>query len=233
MKKYLRTCGHCARCARCMFSHAGVICRNYKPAGDDIIIDKAFVDDAPAPAEERVDLVDYLDKTIPAEDPIPAAAPAEERVDPIVPDDYGDYDSFIAALLADDNNFYVLSFWGANTNEFYDPDRSYNGGGYWQPSGGCLIAVSGRLVVVEYDKYDCGDFGCRRDYVVETPGFRWAWRESNLDGEGYDDTLSIYLSISGVLGVDAEWFLDVARDAVQFAAIETWNSSDDGAESAV
>lgn len=27
--------------------------------------------------------------------------------------------------------------------------------------------------------------------------------------------------------------LDVARDAVQFAAIETWNSSDDGAESAV
>ena len=27
--------------------------------------------------------------------------------------------------------------------------------------------------------------------------------------------------------------LDVAREAVQFAAIETWNSSDDGAESAV
>ena len=235
MKKHLRTCGHCARCARCMYSHAGVICRNYKPspASDDITIDKAFVDDAPAPAEERVDLVDYLDKTISAEYPIPAAAPAEERVDPIVPDDYGDYDSFIAALLADDNNFYVLSFWGANTNEFYDPDRSYNGGGYWQPSGGCLIAVSGRLVVVEYDKYDCGDFGCRRDYVVETPGFRWAWRESNLDGEGYDDTLSIYQSISGVLGVDAEWFLDVARDAVQFAASATWDSRDDGAESAV
>ena len=207
MKKYLRTCGHCARCARCMFSHAGVLCRNYKPAEDDIIIEKAFVYDAPAPAEERVD--------------------------PIVPDDYGDYDSFIAALLADDNNFYVLSFWGANTNEFYDPDRSYNGGGYWQPSGGCLIAVSGRLVVVEYDKYDCGDFGCRRDYVVETSGFRWAWRESNLDGEGYDDTLSIYQSISGVLGVDAEWFLDVARDAVQFAASATWDSRDDGAESAV
>ena len=205
--RYLRACGNCARCAQCYYSHAGVACRNYKPAGDDIIIDKAFVYDAPAHAEERVD--------------------------PIVPDDYGDYDSFIAALLADDNNFYVLSFWGANTNEFYDPERSYNGGGYWQPSGGCLIAVSGRLVVVEYDKYDCGDFGCRRDYVVETPGFRWAWRESNLDGEGYDDTLSIYQSISGVLGVDAEWFLDVARDAVQFAASATWDSRDDGAESAV
>ena len=27
--------------------------------------------------------------------------------------------------------------------------------------------------------------------------------------------------------------LDVARDAVQFAAIETWNSRDDGTESAV
>ena len=212
MKKYLRTCWHCARCARCarcMFSHAGVLCRNYKSAGDDIIIDKAFVDDAP----------DH--------------ALLGERVDPIVPDDYGDYDSFIAALLADDNNFYVLSFWGANTNGFYDPDLSYNGGGYWQPSGGCLIAVSGRLVVVEYDKYDCGDFGCRRDYVVETPGFRWQWRESNLDGEGYDDTLSLYQSISGAFGVDADWFLGIARDAVQFAASATWDSRDYGAESAV
>lgn len=209
MKKYLRTCGHCARCARCMHSHAGVLCRNYKPAGDDIVIDKAFVDDAPA------------------------AAPAEKRVDLIAPDDYGDYDSFISALLADDNNFYVLSFWGANTNEFYDPERSYNGGGYWQPSGGCLFAVHGRLVVVSYDKCDCGDFGCRRDYVVECDGFRWAWRESNMDGDRDDDQDAVCNSISGVLDVDAEFLLDVARDAVQFAASATWDSRDDGSESSV
>ena len=243
MKKYLRTCGHCARCVRCMHAHAGVICRNYKPlpACDDIIIDKAFVDDAPAtaPAEERVRLVDYLGDTAPAGDPAPAYVPAtatahaEEHVDPIVPDDYGDYDSFIAALLADDNHFYVLSFWGANTNSFYDPDRTYNGGGYWQPSGGCLIAVSGRLVVVEYDKFDCGDFGCRRSYAVECDGFRWTWRESNMDGDRDDDRDEIYNSISGVLDVDAEWLLDVARDAVQFAASETWHSRDDGEVPAV
>ena len=239
MKKYLRTCGHCARCARCMYSHAGVLCRNYKPAGDDIIIDKAFVEDAPAPAEERVRLVDYLGETAPAGDPAPADDPAtatahaEEHVDPIVPDDYGDYDSFIAALLADDNNFYVLSFWGANTNEFYDPERSYNGGGYWQPSGGCLIAVSGRLVVVSYEKYDCGDFGCRRDYIVECDGFRWAWSESNMDGDRDDDRDAVCNSISGVLDVDADLLLDVARDAVQFAASATWNSRYDGTESAV
>lgn len=235
MKKYLRTCGHCARCARCIHAHAGVLCRNYKPApaGDDIVIDKAFVDDAPAPAEERVYLVDYLDKTIPAGDPATAPASAEERVDPIIPDDYGDYDSFIDALLADENNFYLLSCWGNNQNEFYDPDRAYNGGGYWQPSGGCLFAVHGRLVVVSYDKFDCGDFGCRRDYVVDAGDYRWDWRESNMDGEGYDDTLSIYQSISGVMDVDADWFLDVARDAVQFAASATWHNRDDGAESAV
>lgn len=212
MKKYMRTCGHCARCSRCMFSHAGVLCRNYKPAGDDITIDKVFVDDAPAtaPAEDRVNLVDCLGDTAPTAEPIP-----------------------VSEILEDDNTFSLLSCWGNNTNTFYDPERSYNGGGYWQPSGGCLIAVGGRLVVVEYDKYDCGDFGCRRDYVVETPGFRWAWRESNLDGEGYDDTLSIYQSISGVLGVDADWFLDVARDAVQFAASATWDSRDDGEVPAV
>lgn len=222
MKRYLRTCGHCARC---MHAHAGVLCRNYKPAGDDIIIDKAFVDDSHAPAEERVNLVDYLDKTIPADVPATALAPADECVDPIVPDDYDDYDSFIAALLSDEENFYVLSFWGANTNEFYDPERAYNGGGYWQPSGGCLIAVSGRVVVVEYDKFDCGDFGCRRDYVVECDGFRWAWRESNMDSDWSMDHDDVYNSISGVLDVDAELLLDVARDAVQFAASETWHAA--------
>ena len=211
---YLRTCGHCARCARCMHAHAGVICRNYKPlpACDDIIIDKAFVDDAPAtaPAEERVNLVDYLDKTIPADEPIPEDEGRE-----------------------DESCFWLLSCWGNNQNSFYDPERSYTGGGYWQPSGGCLIAVSGRLVVVEYDKYDCGDFGCRRDYIVECDGFRWTWRESNMDGDRDDDRDEIYNSISGVLDVDAEWLLDVARDAVQFAASETWNSSDDGEVPAV
>lgn len=143
------------------------------------------------------------------------------------------YLDYIDALLEDEDNFYLLSCWGANTNEFYDPDRAYNGGGYWQPSGGCLFAVHGRLVVVEYDKFDCGDFGCRRSYAVECDGFRWQWRESNMDGDSYDDRDAVYDSISGVLGVDADWFLDVARDAVQFAANETWHSRDDGTESAV
>ena len=240
MKKYLRTCGHCARCARCIHAHAGVLCRNYKPApvGDDIVIDKAFVDDAPdhAPSDERVSLVDYLDKTIPvaeivpADDSAPVHAPSEERVDSIVPDDY---DDFIDALLADENNFYLLSCWGNNQNDFYDPDRAYNGGGYWQPAGGCLFAVHGRLVAVSYDKFDCGDFGCRRDYVVDAGDYRWDWRESNMDGDRYDDRDEIYNSISGVLDVDADWFLDVARDAVQFAASATWYSRDDGAGSAV
>ena len=301
MKKYLRTCGHCARCARCMFSHAGVLCRNYKPSpsGDDITIDKAFVDDAPAPAEERVDLVDYLDKTAPAGEPIPESVGVlditkknffvldreggfyggartlqgakqlvwkilERADDPAFYDlldifraeDTVDVESIYDndlivmkcfprdgavpvddAVLADesleDNGFALLSCWGNNTNTFYDPERSYNGGGYWQPSGGCLFAVHGRLVVVSYDKFDCGDFGCRRDYVVECDGFRWAWSESNMDGDSNDYCEAVYNSISGVLGVDADWFLDVARDAVQFAASATWDSRDDGAESAV
>lgn len=206
--RYLRTCGHCARC---MFSHAGVLCLNYKPAGDDIIIDKAFVDDTPAPSEERVDLVDYIGETAPAAEPIP-----------------------VSELPEDDNTFSLLSCWGNNTNTFYDPERSYNGGGYWQPSGGVLFDVGGRLVSVSYDKYDCGDFGCRRSYAVECDGFRWAWSESNMDGDGDRyDLDEIYNSIAGVLGVDADWFLDVARDAVQFAASATWDGRDDGAESAV
>lgn len=302
MKKYLRTCGHCARCARCMHSHAGVLCRNYKPSpsGDDITIDKAFVDDAPAPAEERVDLVDYLDKTAPAGDPITERGVAlditkknffvldrdggfyggartlqgakqllgkllERADDPAFydlldifrADDTVDvetiYDNDLSvmkcfptdgAVPVDEtvpsdeyvegvNEFVLLSCWGNNTNSFYDPEMSYNGGGYWQPSGGVLFDVGGRLVVVEYDKFDCGDFGCRRDYVVECDGFRWAWQESNMDSDRDDDRDAVCNSISGVLDVDAEWLLDVARDSVQFAARETWHSRDDGAKSAV
>ena len=301
MKRQLRTCGHCARCARCMFSHAGVLCRNYKPSpsGDDITIDKVFVDDAPAPAEERVDLVDYLDKTAPAGDPITERGEvlditkknffvldrdggfyggartlqgAKQLVWKILemaddPAFYDLMDIFRAedtvdvetiydndlivmkcfpkdgavpvddAVLADesleDNGFALLSCWGNNTNTFYDPERSYNGGGYWQPSGGVLFDVGGRLVVVEYDKFNCGDFGCRRSYAVECDGLRWAWSESNMDGDRYDDFDAVYNSISGVLGVDAEWFLDVARDAVQFAASETWHSAHAAEDSAV
>lgn len=297
MKKYLRTCGHCARCARCMFSHAGVLCRNYKPAGDDITIDKAFVDDSTAPAEERVNLADYLDKTAPADEPIPengvelnmakknffvigqeggcygsartlqgAKHIVGKFLDPVYNPGYVHPNIYRAedtvetetcidwlvvldrvpkdgavpvddAVPADesleDNGFALLSFWGNNTNTFYNPERSYNGGGYWQPSGGVLFDVGGRLVVVEYDKYDCGDFGCRRSYAVECDGFRWTWSESNMDGDRDDDRDAVCNSISGVLGVDAEWFLDVARDAVQFAVSATWHSRDDGAESAV
>lgn len=121
--------------------------------------------------------------------------------------------------------FRVLSFWGSNTNDFYGPEKSYNGGGYWQPSGGCLVDVNGVDVVVEYDKFDCGDFGCRRDYTVDAPGFRWSWRESNMDGDGGAYYVP-YESISGVLGVDAEELLYAVREAVQLASSLGWQSDD-------
>ena len=122
-------------------------------------------------------------------------------------------------------NFRVLSFWGQNTNDFYDPEKSFNGGGYWQPSGGCLVDVNGVEVVVDYDKFDCGDFGCRRSYTVDAPGFRWSWRESNMDGDGGAYYVP-YDSISGVLGVDAEEMLDAVREAVQLASSLGWQSDD-------
>lgn len=196
--KYLRCCGNCARCAQCYYSHAGVPCRNYKPSGKEITVNVVY--DVPEAASyDAVDLTDYVRSLAP--DPAPMTEP--------------DYVP----------GFRVLSFWGQNANAFYDPEKAYNGGGYWQPSGGCLVDVNGVDVVVEYDKFDCGDFGCRRSYTVDAPGFRWSWRESNMDGDGGAYYVP-YDSISGVLGVDAEEMLDAVREAVQLASSLGWHDDD-------
>lgn len=173
----------------------------YKPSGKEITVNVVY--DVPeAASDDAVDLTKHVRSLAP--DPAPMSEP--------------DYVP----------GFRVLSFWGGNTNAFYDPEKAYNGGGYWQPSGGCLVYVNGVEVVVEYDKFDCGDFGCRRDYTVDAPGFRWSWRESNMEGDGGAYYVP-YDSISGVLGVDAEEMLYAVREAVQFSASLGWNDDEEDA----
>ena len=133
--------------------------------------------------------------------------------------------------------------WGGNWNS---ADRWV--GGIWPKDGGVAhvdvpnqypSAHAGWAISVNVPTtlgaFDCGDFGCRRSYAVECDGFCWSWNESNMDGDGDrdDDRDAVFNSISGVLDVDADLLLDVAHDAVQFAASATWHSRDDGAESAV
>ena len=181
----------CGNCARCAQCY-------YSHAG------VACRNYKPSGKEIKVDVV----RDVPAPSTVPDPAPIPAAAYPVPAEGYG-------------AGFSILSFWGGNTNPFYDPERSYNGGGYWQPSGGCLVDVHGVEVVVEYDKFDCGDFGCRRSYTVDAPGYRWEWHESNLEGDGGAYYVP-YDSISGVLGINAEEMLDSARDAVQIAASLGW-----------
>ena len=49
-----------------------------------------------------------------------------------------------------------------NVNQFYDPARMNNGGGYYQPCKKYeIILPSGKKLYFEYNDTSCGDFGAR------------------------------------------------------------------------
>lgn len=49
-------------------------------------------------------------------------------------------------------------------NEFYNPSKSSNGGGYYQPSYEYVGELLGESIHVEIDDFNMGDFG--EDYQV-------------------------------------------------------------------
>lgn len=79
----------------------------------------------------------------------------------------------------------------------------------------------GRVIVSVYDV-----FRMYTDYVVETDGFRWDIRLSNYDGDetatSPEDVDGILRSITGVLGVEAEYLIDTASELVHIASRIDW-----------
>lgn len=100
----------------------------------------------------------------------------------------------------------IIFAWGNPTNPAYDSETANNGGGYWQYAGGILADVNGQLVTVEVDDLSCGDFGSRIFVDVSADGFCWHTNFGTMDDasiDTLDEINTIYASISGVLGVDA------------------------------
>lgn len=118
----------------------------------------------------------------------------------------------------------VVSFWGTETNPSADPETAGDGGGYFQPSGGCLLQLAnGEEVVVDLDDLSCGDFGSREFWSVHTirRGMCWMWCTGSMDDACIDPDWyidQVYQSMWGVLGVAPIDLLWLTRTAVNLAA---------------
>lgn len=118
----------------------------------------------------------------------------------------------------------VVSFWGTETNPSADPETAGDGGGYFQPSGGCLLQLAnGEEVVVDLDDLSCGDFGSREFWSVHAirRGMCWVWCTGSMDDACIDPDWyidQVYQSMWGVLGVDPIELLWLTRTAINLAA---------------
>ena len=118
----------------------------------------------------------------------------------------------------------VVSFWGTETNPSADPETAGDGGGYFQPSGGCVLSTPGcREVLVEYEDANCGDFGTREFWTVSAPSRRleWRWAQGSMDDDSIDPywfVEQVRESLAGALGVDHRVFCNTVREAVNLAA---------------
>lgn len=118
----------------------------------------------------------------------------------------------------------VISFWGTETNPSADPETAGDGGGYFQPSGGCLLQLAnGEEVVVDLDDLSCGDFGSREFWSVHAirRGMCWVWCTGSMDDACIDPDWyidQVYQSMWGVLGVAPIDLLWLTRTAVNLAA---------------
>lgn len=116
----------------------------------------------------------------------------------------------------------MVSFWGCESNPVADSNTANNGGGYFQPSGGMLVALeNGDYLTVSVDDLSCGEFGSRIFWsVVSTDGRCWGGCYGTMDDAAIDWVSSEDLldSISGVYGISARAMLADAIKAVCIAA---------------
>lgn len=85
-------------------------------------------------------------------------------------------------------------------NSFYDPAKSYNGGGYHQPYQKLTFDVEGQNYTLIYDNTSCGDFGKRYEidlFITESKKPVYYFEFNNIDkvGEDEDEYLKVYKEV--------------------------------------
>lgn len=82
-------------------------------------------------------------------------------------------------------------------NSFYDPAKSYNGGGYHQPYQKLTFDVEGQNYTLIYDNTSCGDFGKRYEidlFITESKKPVYHFEFNNMD-KVEEDELDEYLKV--------------------------------------
>ena len=120
----------------------------------------------------------------------------------------------------------IVSFWGENVNPAYHPDRTANGGGYFQPCGGALVDLEdGRLIDVTYRDESCGDFGDRLFMDVQTGYFGWRIWWDTMDSQSIDEMADDFIAVANACwladGIDLQEVFNLVRKAVEWAAWQT------------
>ena len=85
-------------------------------------------------------------------------------------------------------------------NSFYDPAKSYNGGGYHQPYQKLTFDVEGQNYTLIYDNTSCGDFGKRYEidlFITESKKPVYHFEFNNMDKveEDEDEYLKVYKEV--------------------------------------
>lgn len=86
-------------------------------------------------------------------------------------------------------------------NPFYDPAKSYNGGGYHQPYQKLTFDIEGQNYTLTYDNTSCGDFGKRYEvdlFITESKKPVYHFEFNNMDKveeDELDENLKVYKEV--------------------------------------
>lgn len=104
------------------------------------------------------------------------------------------------------------------TASTYDPEKSHNGGSYYQPSGIVVFKIDFSRVIVEVDDQSCGDFGRRVFYALYWKGGSYLFTDDRMNGSGFEDEEEAS-KLGRLLGVDVINLLENALYLVRQEAV--------------
>ena len=121
-------------------------------------------------------------------------------------------------------NFRTLCAWGHATNHFFDPEKSRDGGGYWQFSGGIFVKLPhGAQVVIEADDASCGWFGSCKSvtFLIGSRAFPLSW--GTMDGGSKAPTCKSLRPLCSAARISYGTARELIREAFRAADLVAWN----------
>ena len=71
------------------------------------------------------------------------------------------------------------------SNRFYNPEKSCDGGGYYQPRSWGLIRIGHAYLYYDYEDLSCGSFGTREYLTIISGGERYQFNFGSMYGDDF------------------------------------------------